>query len=57
MRTEIVELNAPLTIALMKAIEAACKLPDHEERRALVKELTKSLMYYNNPLVSIREST
>lgn len=57
MRAEIVEPNVPLAIALFNAIEAACGLPDHEERRSLVKELTKALMYFNNPLVMVQEST
>ena len=54
---EIVDANTPLAFALFEAIKAACALPDDEERRALIKELTTSLTLFNNPLVTLREST
>ena len=35
---------------MFKAVKAACELPDHEERRKLVRALTDSLINFNHPM-------
>jgi hypothetical protein len=45
------KIEQRLAIAVFEAVKAACELPDHEERRRLVRAMTDALINLNSPVI------